>query len=121
MSPAGKTGTAADRRLQRRIEVGLPLLVRGTDADGTRFEDTSHSYDVSRTGASFVTSRRLEVGMTVEIIIPRTIAGRASENDFVSQAQIVRVESGMEPRELRVGLRFIGPRFHRVFLSESTA
>ncbi|MBI3406625.1 MAG: PilZ domain-containing protein [Acidobacteria bacterium] len=121
MTPSGKAGTAADRRLQRRIEVGLPLLVRGVDAEGTRFEDTAHSYDVSRTGASFLTVRIFKMDMEVEIIIPRPTPLRELENDFVSKARVVRVKPAEKGREFLVGVCFVGPRFRRVFLSERTS
>ena len=120
MSPAGKTGAAADRRLQRRIEVGLPLLIRGIDADGMKFEDTVQSYDVSRNGASFETVRHMTNGMEVEIIIPRPTPVRELENDFVSRARIVRVGAVKGKKESLIGVLFVGPRFHRVFLSENS-
>ncbi len=96
------------------------MLVRGIDSDGLKFEDAAHSYDVSRSGASFLSNRELEMGMTVEIIIPRQGSSRGPESDFVTQAKVVRVERGKSSREIRFGVVFVGPRFHRVFLSEST-
>lgn len=121
MTAENRSGQGSNRRLQRRIAVGLPLLVRGTDREGTRFEDSAQSYDVSRTGASFTTIRQLEVGMEVEIIIPRQSTARASDNDFITRARVVRVLPGKNKKEIIVGVQFVGPRFHRVFLSESTA
>ncbi len=120
MTPGGKAEQTADRRNQRRIEVGLPMLVRGTDRHGQTFEDTAHSYDVSRTGASFLSRRELGVGMMLEIIIPRASNARPGDADFVSQARVVRLVAIGDGREVRVGVNFVGPRFHRVFFSEYT-
>lgn len=108
----------SDRRVQRRISVGLPIAVRGTDAAGRRFEDASQTYNVSRTGVSFLTSRHLAVGMDVQITISRE---GARDSDFHTLAHIVRVEPGPDaptdaPQQFLVGVQFIGPRFHRVFV-----
>ena len=107
--------------MQRRVAVGLPMLVRGIDAVGTRFEDAVQSYDVSRTGASFFTARDLDVGMDLEIVIPHVSNGRTSDSDFSTLGRIVRVTPGKSEGERNVGVQFIGPRFHRVFSAESTA
>src|SRR3990172_11802696 len=61
----------AERRTSRRITVTLPLLVRGQDIHGHAFEDTTSSYNVSRDGASFLTTRELAMGQPLALIIPR--------------------------------------------------
>ncbi len=109
----------AERRLQRRIAVGLPMLVRGVDGPGTRFEDAAQTFDVSRTGASFVTRREIRMGMDLEIVIPQLHSPRHT-GDFTTLAHVVRVVPGSKPGESVVGLQFIGPRFHRVFITEAT-
>jgi len=121
MSPTATAEQGSERRVQRRIEVGLPIVVRGTDREGERFEDTAQSYNVSRTGASFSTLRQLEVGMEVELSIPRPGTRREPETDFVTLARVVRVLPEKKDRGRIVGVQFVGPRFHRVFVSESTA
>lgn len=112
----------SDRRIQRRIAVGLPMTVRGTDAAGIRFEDASQTHNVSRTGVSFITSRELKLGMDVEIAISRE---GARDSDFQTLAHIVRVEPAEPdapakdaPQQYLIGVQFIGPRFHRVFVNE---
>jgi hypothetical protein len=111
---------STDRRTQRRIAVGLPMTVRGTDAGGIRFEDASQTHNVSRTGVSFLSSRELKLGMDVEITISRE---GAKDSDFQTLAHVVRVEAASEspedaPQQFLVGVQFIGPRFHRVFVNE---
>jgi hypothetical protein len=120
MSPTEKSGEGADRRLQRRIAVGLPLLVRGTDREGNAFEEVTQSYNVSRTGVSFSTGRELDPGTKLEIIIPRPNTLRETGSDFVTLGRVVRILPGKSAREKTVGVEFLGPRFHRVFVSEGT-
>lgn len=107
-------------RVQKRVAVGLAIEVSGREVDGTPFIDTVYSGNVSRTGASFVTLRRLEVGMEVDVVIPRR-PGESKDADFASRARVVRVQPGSVERELVVGVQFLDRRFHRVFVSESTS
>jgi hypothetical protein len=110
-SPAGPSSG----RQQKRIEVGLKMRVRGKDRHGVPFDDTVYSNNVSRTGASFRIERELEVGQTIEIVIPPRV-GR-DEADFVTTAKIVRVQPTEVERERIVGVQF-ERRFLRVFVSE---
>ncbi len=116
MSAAQQTGG----RVQKRVSVGLAIEVSGREADGTPFIDTVYSGNVSRTGASFATLRRLEVGMAIDVVIPRR-PGEKEDADFASRSRVVRVQPGSVEREIVVGVQFLDRRFHRVFVSESTA
>ncbi len=109
----------AERRTSRRITVSLPLLVRGKDVHGSAFEDTTSSYNVSREGASFTTTRELAVGQRLELIVPRRPVGRegGSQADFETTAEVRRIvpkEKGL----WEVGVHFIGPRL-RTYVPES--
>ena len=121
---AGETpsGGTASGRVHRRVTAGLPMIVRGTDRNGVRFEDATHCFDVSRTGASFATARELEMGKNVEVVIAlATGVGSGGRGDFNSLARIVRIAPGEEPPEFVVAVQFLEARFPRVFVSESTA
>lgn len=109
----------AERRTSRRIYVSLPLLVRGRDIHGVAFEDTASSYNVSRDGASFLTTRELEVGQEVEVIIPRRPAGRegGASADFETTGEVRRIIP-KEEGQWEVGLHFTGPRL-RTYMPES--
>ena len=116
MTAAEQTGG----RVQKRVAVGLEMRVSGKEANGLPFDDTVHSGNVSRTGASFLTLRDLQMGMQVDVLIPRR-PGDREESDFTSRAQIVRVQAGTEEREILVGVQFLDRHFHRVFVSETTS
>jgi len=120
MSPRQGNG-GRERRVQRRVSVGLAVIVRGTDAAGHRFEETAHSYDLSRTGLSFVTPRDLAVGNDLEIVIPQGGWSRTPDREFSTLAHVVRVRDGEKEGERVVGVQFYGPHLNRVFVSESTS
>ncbi len=117
MSREGTTGTALERRNERRIAVHLPMRVRGTDHAGVRFEDLTSSENLCRTGAAFCTTRQLEVGADLEITIPMP----KSDSDFATRGRVVHVEPGRSQHERIIGVEFTGPRFHRVFMAENNA
>jgi len=116
---ASETPPVADHgRKQRRIDVGLLLFVRGKDAAGLDYEDEAHSGNVSRTGCSFQTHREYKPGDEFEIMIPKR-PGR-EEPDYITPARVVRVTPARDGQSWHVGVLFLGPRFHRVFVSENT-
>lgn len=121
MNAPGTSWQARERRRDRRIAVRLPMQVRGTNRDGERFEENTSSENVCRGGAAFASRHELELGAAVEINIPVPKQGPEAETDFATRGRVVHVAPGRGQREKIVGVQFIGPRFHRVFLSENTA
>lgn len=106
----------AEKRTSKRITVALPLLVRGEDKNGVAFEDTTSSYNVSREGASFFTTRELQMDQVVEVIIPRRPMGRQT-TDFETKGKVVRIIPKGDG-QWEVGLHFIGPRL-RTYVPET--
>lgn len=99
----------ADKRSQRRVEAAIPINVRGIDAAGQEYEDSTNAIEVSRRGLSFLTKRELTVLTTLTIVIPGRGPMRPDEGptDFFTEATIVR--SVKEDDEFYcVGVRFMG-------------
>jgi hypothetical protein len=117
-SPEGSAGRESGR-VQKRIAVGLSIFVRGTDAEGRHWEEETTSGNVSRSGASFPISRKLAVGDTLEVKIPKRPG--THEPDYETPARVVRVNEAPDGESFQVGVMFLGPRFHRVFVSESSS
>lgn len=114
-----KKAGGVEQRAHHRIEVSLPLLVRGRDVYGAAFEDTTSSYNVSREGASFLTHRELEVGQPLELVLVRRPPARetGSSAGFETTGEIRRlVPKG--PGEWEVGVHFTGPRL-RTYMPET--
>ncbi|MGC1187408.1 MAG: hypothetical protein WA871_08445, partial [Candidatus Acidiferrales bacterium] len=105
---------------ERRIAVHLPVRVRGADRAGVRFDELTTSENVCRNGLAFATPHELLPGAKLEIEIDQ--AARASERDaagFTTHGDVAHVAPAADPNLYIVGVRFTGPRFHRVFRPES--
>lgn len=100
----------------------LPLKVRGRDSRGFAFEEETSSENLCRNGAAFCTRFDVAIGSDLEIRIPFSqYAARRNETDFATQGRVVHVADSSVPGEHMVGVQFTGPRFQRVFRSESAA
>ena len=109
-------------RLERRIAVRLPMHVRGRDSRGVIFEEETSSENLCRSGAAFLTRFDVAVGSDLEIRIPLSnYASRRTESDFATHGRVVHVADAPSNGERLVGVHFTGPRFQRVFRSESAA
>jgi PilZ domain len=115
--------TAALRqRSERRISVRLPLRIRGRDKRGVIFEEETSSENLCRSGAAFVTHFDIALGTDLEIRIPPShYALRRGEPDFATRGRVVHVADSQWDGERLIGVQFTGPRFQRVFRSESAA
>lgn len=142
--------SVSSQRSERRISVRLPLQVRGRDKRGVIFEEETSSENLCRSGAAFVTRFDVAIGSDLEIRIPfsyyasrrvdperlgvarngnRSAVGRNDDRsararndlDFSTQGRVVHVHDSQSHGEKLVGVRFTGPRFRRVFRSESVA
>jgi len=120
MSLASASTPALERRRERRVPVNLPMLVRGIDRSGLSFEEHTSSVNLCRGGVAFATRYALELGCQLEIRIPIWPAAASEETEFSTQGRIVHMKPGRNAHELIVGIEFTGPRFHRMFVSEST-
>lgn len=114
--------TVSRQRSERRIAVRLPLKVRGRDARGFAFEEDTASENLCRNGVAFVTRFDVAIGSDLEIRIPFShYASRRNDADFATQGRVVHVVDSPSTGEKLVGVHFTGPRFQRVFRSESAA
>jgi PilZ domain len=110
------------QRSERRIAVRLPMRVRGRDSRGVVFEEETSSENLCRSGAAFMTRFDVAIGSDLEIRIPFSYyASRRSESDFATSGRVVHVADAPALGEKLVGVQFTGPRFQRVFRSESAA
>ena len=113
---------APRQRAERRIAVRLPMKVRGRDRRGFLFEESTASENLCRSGAAFLIRFDVDPGADLEITIPfLQHPSRRGEDDFATHGRVVHVSEQREDGERLVGVQFIGPRFKRMFHSESAA
>jgi len=106
------------RRRERRVQVRLPVAVRGVDRSGVRFDEHTTSENLCRGGLAFVLSREIDVGVDLEISIPLPRQGGEEEGNFATQGRVRHIGTCADGR--MIGVEFTGPHFYRLFLSEST-
>ena len=114
------TGSGSERRAERRIAVRLPVRVRGADRAGVSFDELTTSENVCRNGLAFATLHELLPGTSLQIEIAQ--AARASERpapEFSTRGDVAHIAPAADPHQYIVGVKFTGPRFHRVFRPES--
>jgi PilZ domain-containing protein len=110
------------QRSERRIAVRLPLKVSGRDARGMLFQEETASENLCQNGAAFFTRFDVPLGCDLEIHIPFTQFGkRNEETDFATHGRVVHVGKYDTAGERVIGVQFTGPRFRRMFRSETAA
>src|SRR5436853_370903 len=65
-----KTKGEANRRAKERLQISLPVRVRGRDPHGQEWEELSHLVDVSPFGARISLSRPIEPGRVLHLTMP---------------------------------------------------
>jgi hypothetical protein len=110
------------QRTERRIAVRLPMQVTGRDSRGVVFTEETSSENLCRNGAAFVTRFDVAVGSDLDIRIPLSHqAWRRDDSDFATRGRVVHVGTACGPGERLIGVQFTGPRFQKMFRSESAA
>jgi PilZ domain len=98
-----------DKRRLRRIQISLPIRVRGTNSDGIPFEEMSRSIDVNGDGALFLLKQNLKRGMRLNLSLPLPRSMQktpASKPVYETEAIVVRIEASDDPGASRVAVRF---------------
>jgi len=97
-----------EQRAQHRIHSAVPIQIRGVDAQGEAFEESTEAVEVSRRGLSVLTHRDLPVYTSLTIVIPGRGPTRPGEGptDFFAQASVVRASKEGEMN--LVSIRFVG-------------
>jgi hypothetical protein len=86
------------------------------------FEEDTSTENLCRNGAAFVTRFDVAIGSNLEIRIPLSYyVARRSEADFATHGRVVHVGNSDPSGERLIGVQFTGPRFQRMFRSESAA
>lgn len=110
------------QRSERRISVRLPMQVSGRDARGVVFTEETSCENLCRSGAAFLTRFEVAIGSDLEIRIPQSQRlPRRTDAEFSTRGRVVHVTEAAASGGRLVGVQFTGPRFQRMFRSESAA
>jgi hypothetical protein len=116
MSEMSAQSASVERRREKRVQVRLPVEIRGTDRSGKPFDERTTSENLCRGGVAFTLSRELDLGANLEINIPLPRPGHQDETDFATRGQVRHMYVTENGRIF--GVAFTGPRFQRMFVSE---
>ena len=108
-----------ERRQARRFPVGWAAKIKGLDAAGSGFEESSLVKDLSSTGAFVYINRQVRVGSELDVLI-RVPVGR--ERWLKYPGRVIRVEESKTPADAgakpRLGVAIHFSTFKPSFLSE---
>jgi len=121
MSAARATIPTLERRRERRAPVRVSMLIRGFDRAGERFEERTSSLNLCLGGAAFATRFALDLGTRVEINISVNPTADEPETEFSTHGRVVHLYPEIIDRKMIVGVEITGPRFHRIFASETAS
>lgn len=82
-----------ERRKARRFPVGWIAKIKGLDAAGSGFEESSLVKDLSSTGAFVYINRQVRVGSELDVLIKIPIG---SERWMKYPGRVIRIESGVD-------------------------
>jgi hypothetical protein len=107
---AGGERATPEFQRPKRVRLQLPVDVKGEDASGVRFEERSHSLNVSGGGLCFETRRVLAIGarLALRIELPPSLRHHFGGHEiYEARAVVCRVEPFDANGTCRVGARFL--------------
>jgi hypothetical protein len=107
-----------DRRKQKRVEVSIPIRVKGLDLKGNRFDEVTKSIELSPDGATFALKASIRKGSLLDLALPlprpmqRNVAPKPV---YETVGYVIRVEESAAPQAHKVAVRFraVGVRQYR--------
>jgi hypothetical protein len=114
--------TNAERRKTLRLELAMPVRVQGFEADGSSWNETSSTADVSARGASFPLARSVALGQVLLLVLPLPKRLRQYDANDASY-RVYALVRGVQhkPDATRVGVMFFGKFPPRGFLDHPGA
>ena len=98
-----------EKRRSRRVQVNLPVKVRGINTQGERFEEMTHSVDVSSGGALILLKQAVGKGVGLELSLPTPPGMRkagCSHSVYHTMAKVIRITPGEMNGLSRIAVRF---------------
>jgi hypothetical protein len=93
--PGSSGDSAADRRRTHRIQITMPVIVRGKSGNHA-FEERTHTVSVNANGCMVRVEARISRGQHVSIVNPKTAEELPCTVTFVGQKEAGKTEIGLE-------------------------
>jgi hypothetical protein len=91
-----------ERRKRKRLQAKVPIKVKGSDADGNRFEEQTETLNISSSGVAFFLRRRIRVSSLLDL----TLSQPNSPESFNTKGRVVRVEDCGAGHACKLGVKF---------------
>lgn len=99
-----------ERRRRNRLEITVPVRVRGREASGVPWEEVASCLDASETGVAIMLSHAVRTGQVLHLSV--ALPARFRQYDYSASSYriygLVRNSRALEARS-RVGVMFLGP------------
>jgi hypothetical protein len=98
-----------DRRRLRRIQITVPVKVRGTNSKGIEFVEMSRSINLNADGALLLLREEVKTGARLRLFLPlpRSMQKTAvSKPVYETEALVVRIEASEAAGQSQVAVRF---------------
>ncbi len=92
-----------ERRKRKRVEMNVPIKVKGSDAQGNAFEEQTESLDISSNGVAFFLKQRVRVTSALELSVSRP----NSKDVFEQKARVIRVEDSSGQLGYKIAVKFV--------------
>ena len=99
----------AERRLEKRFVVGLPVRVKGLDVLGNRFDEVTRLIDVSPDGACFLLKTPVRKGALLDLSLPMPRQLQRSVTPkpvYETAGKVLRIEDSDKQPQCRIVVRF---------------
>lgn len=100
--PEAAIRVLADGRRKRRVQVSVPIIVKGRDLKGNPFEESTESINFSAGGTCFLLERRVRVGSTLGLLISLPPDWKT----YKTIGRVTRIEKGRRPQAYKFAVKF---------------
>lgn len=110
-----------DRRRKKRVDVNIPIRVKGADVWRNPFEEVTKSIDVSSDGACFLLKHNVKPGSMLELSLPlprHLQKGVFPRTVYKVIGFVTRVQVTQAAQTLRIAVKFKAANIKR-YRSES--
>jgi hypothetical protein len=98
-----------EMRSHYRMQIRVPIYIRGKDENGEVFFELSHTVNVSASGAALVCHRPMEIDSPLRVFIPAPLTANSAdnfENETGFHAKVTRIEEGEKGSPKKICVHF---------------